>query len=84
MQTMNTLSSRKRKALTSHNEVETSSLAKRREILEAVNKGIIQISPGNWVDVGFGAMMSGQVAFFPKAFTESSPFINSVEFKKRG
>ncbi|KAL4283787.1 hypothetical protein GQ457_16G025810 [Hibiscus cannabinus] len=79
--------SRKRKALADISDEDCFSVNKRREILEAVNEGIFQISPGNWGDVGYGVITNEswlQFAFFPKSFTESSPFINSIKFKKRG
>ncbi|KAL4384964.1 hypothetical protein GQ457_15G021590 [Hibiscus cannabinus] len=79
--------SRKRKALADFSDDDIFSANKRREVLDAVNEGIVQISPGNWGDVEYGAVTNEswlQFAFFPKSFTESSPFINSIEFKKRG
>ncbi|KAL4282118.1 hypothetical protein GQ457_03G043120 [Hibiscus cannabinus] len=79
--------SRKRKALADISDEDLFSANKRREVLDAVNEGIVQISPGNWGDVGYGVVTNEswlQFAFFPKSFTESSYFINSIEFKKRG
>ncbi|KAL4378516.1 hypothetical protein GQ457_02G038060 [Hibiscus cannabinus] len=81
--------SRKQKRLdsTDHEDVDLFSYAKRRKIIEAINEGIVQIGPDNWGDVGFGAMANDdwlQLAFFPKVFTTSEPFINIIEFKKWG
>ncbi|KAL4281198.1 hypothetical protein GQ457_03G030950 [Hibiscus cannabinus] len=86
-QEVQVIGSRKRKALADISDEDLFSANKRREVLEAVNEGIVQISPGNWGDMGYGVVTNEswlQFAFFPKSFTESSPFINSIEFKKRG
>ncbi|KAK9015784.1 hypothetical protein V6N11_006878 [Hibiscus sabdariffa] len=50
-QTSSFSSNRKREARATQNEFVTCSLTKRKESLEADNKGIIQIGPGNWEDV---------------------------------
>ncbi|KAK9038585.1 hypothetical protein V6N11_023444 [Hibiscus sabdariffa] len=51
-QDLQVISSRKRKALADISDEDMFSANKRREVLEAVNEGIVQISPGNWGDVG--------------------------------
>ncbi|KAK9044096.1 hypothetical protein V6N11_072416 [Hibiscus sabdariffa] len=42
---------KKRKGLTEFNDEEMFSAAKRKELLDAVNEGIVQQGPGNWGDV---------------------------------
>ncbi|KAK8998082.1 hypothetical protein V6N11_012614 [Hibiscus sabdariffa] len=51
---------RKRLGSVGIEDEDMSSHAKRREIAEAINEGIIQIGPGNWGDVGFGVVANDE------------------------
>ncbi|KAL4376048.1 hypothetical protein GQ457_02G037460 [Hibiscus cannabinus] len=60
LQTIGVFGKRKRMASTYQDDVQAFSVPKRREIVEAINEGIIQIGPGNWDDVGFSAVTNDE------------------------